>query len=93
MFARADAAAADRRRQQHTMQYVQIEGKLARMLRVGGEILTDTHAVAFDAEERELLAESIGKVRALIQLIERRFVDPDEIRNIDWDAELTKVLG
>lgn len=86
----AEARQTEQRKQQHTLRFVTIEGKLARMLRVGTEILTESYDVPFSEEERELLAESIAKVRALLGLIDMRFTDTS---GVDWDTELTKIVG
>ncbi len=86
----AEARKSEQRKQQHTLRFVTIEGKLARMLRVGTEILAESYDVPFNEEERELLAESIAKVRALLGLIDLRFTD---VSGVDWDTELTKIVG
>jgi len=85
---RADKKIRDDRKERHGLRYLSIEGKVARMIRIGGEILEATEGTLFDADERELLTESVGKLRALLNLLDLRIAGQVDV---DWDAELTKI--
>lgn len=85
---KAEIRQAEERKAQHPLRYISIEGKLARMLRIGTEVLSEAQDVGFDGEEQELLAETIGKLRALLNLIDMRFAGTVDV---DWDAELAKI--
>lgn len=87
---KAETKREEAAKQKHSLKFVQIEADLRKMLRIASNVLNDSHGVPFTDEEKELLAETIGKVRALLNLIDLRFADAADI---DWDAELTKIVG
>lgn len=88
--AKAAKGMAERRKSAHTMQYLKIEGDIATAMRKLRTALDEAEGVEFSADERELLADSLGKLRALLNLIEIRVTDSAEI---DWDTELAKLTG
>jgi hypothetical protein len=85
---KAEQQRTEERKARHTLRYISIEGKLARMLRIGTEVLKEAEDVGFDDEERELLADTVGQLRALLNLIDMRFAGTVDV---DWDAELAKI--
>lgn len=87
---KAEAKREQAAKQKHSLKFVQIEADLRKMLRLASNVLNDSHGVPFTDEEKELLAETIGKVRALLNLIDLRFADAADV---DWDAELEKIVG
>ncbi len=60
---------------------------------IGGEILKDTHGVQFTDDELEMLNEDIGRVRALVTLLELRFNKDPDTSTTDWDSEYEKLMG
>jgi hypothetical protein len=87
---KAEARVTEERKARHSLRYVSVEGKLARMYRIGEDALKEAEDVGFDDEERELLAETVGKLRALLNLIDMRFAGTVDV---DWDGELAKIAG
>lgn len=87
---KAEAKREQASKQKHSLKFVQIEADLRKILRLASNVLNDSHGVPFTDEEKDLLAETIGKVRALLNLIDLRFADAADV---DWDAELTKIVG
>jgi IS30 family transposase len=87
---RAEAAKAERvdKKKKRTMNYLKVEGKLAQMIARGGEVLDLAEGMDFDADEIALLKEALGKVRALLGLIDLRIAGET---NVDWDAEFQKI--
>jgi hypothetical protein len=88
---RASKAAAklkDERKKRMTAAYISIEGDIGAMLQRGKKILKTADAIEFGADETELLADALGKLRALLNLLDMRFTGE---ANVDWDAELEKI--
>jgi len=89
--ARARKAAerdADERRQASTARYLEIEGHLGAAMQRLRKVLDSSKDVEFTDEERELLVATLGKLRALLGLIDLRIAGDTDV---DWDAELTKL--
>jgi hypothetical protein len=74
----------------HSHAFLRAEGKIARALQSLRSVLDDSEGVEFTDDERELLAVSMGKLRALLNLLDIRLVGKIG-ENIDWDAELEKL--
>lgn len=84
MRLKRDAASKDR----HTFRYFEVEKNLTVAKRALREAMTAAEGVDFTAEERDLLADAIGKVRGLLSLLDMRVTGTS---GVDWDAELTKL--
>jgi hypothetical protein len=54
------------------------------------EALDSAADVGFTDEERELIADSLAKLRAVLNLIDARVSGTS---TVDWDAELAKLGG
>lgn len=68
--------------------YIEIEGHIAAALRRLRDALEVARAIEFDSEQVEILADSISKLRAVINLID---VQVTGTTDVDWDAELAKL--
>ena len=77
----------DEKREQATMRYIEIEGDIGAAMQRLRKILNAAD-VGFSEEERELIVESLGRLRALMNLIDVRIAGKVDI---DWDAELAKI--
>lgn len=84
----AAAKGRDRRRKEHSWQWMEVEGHLAYAQRRVQQALTATEGVEFDAEERDLMAHALDKLRATLALIDLRLSGRVDV---DWDAELAKL--
>jgi hypothetical protein len=82
------ASAAEARKSRHTMRWLGIEGKVTKALRELNAALAESEGVEFTAEEREMIAESVGKLRAVLNLLDMRIIGTADI---DWDAEAAKL--
>ena len=82
------ASAAEARKARHTMRWLGIEGKVTKALRELNAALAESEGVEFTAEEREMIAESVGKLRAVLNLLDMRIIGTADI---DWDAEAAKL--
>jgi len=78
------------RSERHTLRYTEIEGHVAAAMQRLRKALDTAEGVEFSDEERELIADSLGKLRAVLNLIDVRIVGET---NINWDAELAKLGG
>jgi hypothetical protein len=76
------------RKKARTFRYIEIEGDLATAQRRLVHALETAEGVGFGEEEMELIRDSIGKVRAVLDLIDLRMAGTPDI---DWDAELAKL--
>jgi hypothetical protein len=85
---------ADRQRKEKaeakSIRFVEIEGDLAYAQRRLTNALQVAQDVGFSDEEMELLRDSLGKIRALLTLLDLRMAGT---LNVDWDAELEKITG
>jgi hypothetical protein len=82
--------AESERKAAHTLRYVEMEGKIAAAKRYLSEALRVAEDVPFADEERDLISETIGELRALLNLIDMRVAGRADV---DWDAELAKLSG
>lgn len=76
------------RKERHTLRYIELEGHVAgamRRLRAALDMAAD---VPFTDEERELIADSIAQLRAVLNLIDSRVTGNVDV---DWDTELRKL--
>jgi hypothetical protein len=80
----------DGRKRRSTMRFVEIEGHVGAAMQRLRRILESAQDVDFTDEERELLTESLGKLRALLNLIDMRIAGETKI---DWDAELERLVN
>ena len=74
----------------HTARWLSVEVKIGKAQRLLVEVLDETEGVEFLSDERELMGEALGKLRATLNLIDMRVVGTADI---DWDAELQKMGG
>lgn len=83
-------AERDRRekRDAHGMRYIEIEGHVGAAMQRLRRVLEIGEGVDFDADETDLIAEALGKLRALLSLIDLRITGTTDI---DWDAELERM--
>jgi hypothetical protein len=86
---RAAQKEKDSRRASHFM-LVEVEGHIGAAMRRLRQALAIARDVDFDAEETELLEDSIAKLRMIVDLIDVRITG--ERGGIDWDTEFTKVM-
>lgn len=84
----ADANAAAARKAAHSTRYVEAEGRIAVAMRHLRLVLDESEGVEFTADERELIADAIGQLRALLNLLDVRVLGSTDV---DWDAELAKL--
>lgn len=84
----ADADRKQARKARHTLRYLQHEEKISKARRLLSEVLNDSEGVEYTAEERQIIADVIGQLRAVINLIDVRITGAADI---DWDAELAKM--
>jgi len=80
----------DEKKKAHGLRYIEIEGHVGAAMQRLRKILDAADDVQFTDEERELLTESLGKMRALLNLIDLRIAGET---NIDWDAEFEKLAN
>ena len=78
------------RKERHSLRYVAMEGHIANAMRRLREALAEAQDVPFTDEERELIADSLAKLRAVLNLIDIRVTGTT---TVDWDAELAKMGG
>ena len=78
------------RKERHSLRYVEMEGHIAYAMRRLREALDSAADVGFTDEERELIADSLAKLRAVLNLIDARVSGTS---TVDWDAELAKLGG
>jgi hypothetical protein len=79
---------AAERKQKHSIRYVEMEGKIASAMRSLRYVLDETDGIEFGDEERELLVDSLAKLRALLNLLDVRLTGASDV---DWDAEMIKL--
>ena len=72
----------------HTFRYMEIEGDLAAAQGRLMHALKTAQDVGWEQEEIELLTDSIGKIRAVLNLIDLRIAGETQV---DWDSELTRL--
>lgn len=80
----------DARKASGSLRYIEIEGKLAGAMRYLRDALNVADEVTFSDEERDLLTETLGRVRALLSLVDMRLAGTTDV---DWDAELAKIAS
>jgi hypothetical protein len=85
---KAAAREQDEHRRVSTHRFITIEGHVGVAMQRLRMILKESDSVEFTDEERELITESLGKMRALLGLIDLRITGETEI---DWDAEMKKL--
>lgn len=80
----------DERQKAHTLQWLKIEGHIGAAMQRLRKALDASEDVQFTDDERELLIGSLGKMRAVLNLIDLRIAGET---NIDWDTELEKLVN
>lgn len=80
----------DEHRQRSTLRFIEIEGDIGVAMQRLRKILKAADDVAFTDEERELISESLSKMRALMNLIDLRIAGET---HVDWDGELQKLVN
>ncbi len=80
---------ADDRKAKSTLRFVEIEGHVGAAMQRLRKILQAADDVQFSDEEKELIAEALGKLRALLGLIDMRIAGETQV---DWDAEFEKLV-
>lgn len=89
-FRRGGAAAkADTTVKRH-FAYLRIEGEVARATKALRDAMTYADTRDFDAEEAELLAESISRLTSTARLLSLKITGTS---GVDWDGELAKLGG
>jgi hypothetical protein len=78
------------RKSRHTQRYLEVEGDIAYALRRLKRAFEMTEGVDFTSEERELIGDSIAKLRALLNLLDMRVTGASDV---NWDAELAKLTA
>jgi len=78
----------DEKRKRSTMRFIEIEGHIGAAMQRLRKVL-DLAEDGFTDEERELVAASLNKMRALLNLIDLRITGDTEI---DWDVEFEKLV-
>lgn len=89
--AKAEKAAAqerDEKKRKHTMRFIKIEGHIGSAMRYIRKALTEAEDVEFTDDEREIMVDTLGKLRALLNLVDLRIAGTVDI---DWDAEFQKI--
>lgn len=87
--ARKTAAANKKeRKERNTARYIEVEGHVGFAMRRLRQALDATEGVEFSSAERELLSDTLGKLRALLNLIDLRVTGSVDI---DWDTEFQKI--
>lgn len=81
----------DEKRKRSTLRFVEIEGHVGAAMQRLRKILDTSQDVDFTDEERELIADSLAKLRALLGLIDLRITG--ETTDVDWDAELERLAN
>jgi len=82
---KADENLTKKRKERHSLRYVEIEGHLAGAKKKLTEALRDSENVDFSEEEMELLREAIRIIKGLLAFIDVRFGGAS---GNDWDTEL-----
>jgi gas vesicle protein len=72
----------------HTSRFIEIEGDLGVAMQRLRKVLTVAEDVGFTPDEIELMTVSLGKLRALMNLIDLRIAGETDI---DWDKEFQKI--
>ena len=80
----------DERRKRSTMRFVEIEGHIGAAMQRLRKVLDTSQDVDFNDEERELITESLAKLRSLLNLIDVRITGNTDI---DWDAEFERTFS
>lgn len=78
------------RKERVSLRAIELEGLLGKMKRTGVQALNLAAEIEWGDEERELLAATVGNVRALVELIDLALTNA---ASVDWDAELEKMEG
>jgi hypothetical protein len=78
------------RKSRRTQQYLEVEGDIAYALRRLKNALEKAAGVNFTTDERELIGDSIAKLRALLNLLDMRVTGASDV---NWDAELAKLTA
>ena len=84
----ADKKRTATRKAKHGFRYIEIEGHLAAAQRRLSQALSTAQDVAWVDEEIELLTDSLGKIRAVLNLIDMRIAGETDV---NWDAELASL--
>lgn len=88
---KSEKAALKNRQEQaarHSLRFVAVEQYLAKAMRALTAALNESHHVPWSDDEREMLTETIEKVRQLLALIDLSVVGTADV---DWDAELARL--
>lgn len=78
---------SNRERRRHSVQFEIVDGRISHMIRLANDALDQTAAVEFDAEEVELLADSLVRLTQAVDLLRLRVTGV----GVDWDAEARKL--
>lgn len=72
----------------HSLRYIEIEGHLAAAQARLTKALNTAQDVGWDTGEIELIADSVARIRAVLNLIDLRITGETEV---DWDYEMKKL--
>lgn len=84
-----DVEIRDARASRRTLRYVELEGHLLAALRNLSKAVQTAAVVDWDAEEQELLKDTINQVRQMLTLVDGRIAGTEAI---DWDVELAAIM-
>lgn len=74
----------------HTIRYIEAEGLISVAMRNLRHLLDTTRTVEFSDDEQVLLADSLNRLKALLNLLEVQLVGAADV---DWDKEMGKLTG
>lgn len=87
-FQQSQAKQTAERKGRHTLRYISVEGKVASAMRYLRAALDEMTDVDFTDEEKELMHDSVGKARQVLDLLDLRTTNAADV---DWDAEMAKL--
>lgn len=76
------------RAQRHTFRFIAVEEHLGKAYRALLAALNESEGVDWPDEERDLIVDTLGRVKAVIGLVDLRIAGSADV---DWDAELAKL--
>jgi hypothetical protein len=85
---RATQAHKNERARKTDLRLIEVASKVQRMIRLGVEVLDVMRTVEWDDDGREIMEDSLDKLRALVGLLDVALVGSS---GVDWDAELRKL--
>jgi|307.fasta_scaffold66873_2 hypothetical protein len=87
---KARAREEGERKSRHTLRYIEIEGDITKARRYLLDAAQTAEGVEFDAEERELLADTLDNIKRLLSLLDRAIAGSYDT---SWKSELRLIQG